>query len=134
MKLLLATIVRNKQGQAVPTEQTLHADPLRIGRGADCKLYLPDPRVALHHATMGLSDDGKCFIESAAGSVKVDGGFERSVRLKPGQIVIVGPFELTVLPTPETNKRFASPSWSTVTPRVTRPVPPVSTTTASVRG
>ena len=100
MKLLLAHITRNRQGDAVPTEQTLQADPLRIGRGADCKLHLPDPRVALHHASMGLSDDGKCFVEAAAGAVKVDGRFERSMRLKPGQKITVGPFEIIVLPTP----------------------------------
>lgn len=100
MKLLLAHITRNRQGDAVPTEQTLQADPLRIGRGADCKLHLPDPRVALHHASMGLSDDGKCFVEAAAGTVKVDGRFERSMRLKPGQKITIGPFEIIVLPTP----------------------------------
>lgn len=100
MKLLLAQVTRNRQGLAVHTEQTVQADPLRIGRGADCKLHLLDPRVALHHATMGLSDDGSSFIEAAAGTVKVNGRFERSMRLKAGQKISVGPFEIIVLPTP----------------------------------
>lgn len=100
MKLQLSQLTRNRQGQPVQTEQTLHADPLRIGRGADCKLHLPDPRVKLHHATIGMSIDGNCFVEAATGTIKVDGRFERSMRIKPGQKISVGPFEIVVLPTP----------------------------------
>ena len=100
MKLTVTQLTRNRQGQPVLSEQTLQSDPLRIGRGADCKLHLPDPRVSLHHATMGLSDDGTCFIEAAAGSIKIDGRFERSMRLRAGQKIRVGPFEMIILPTP----------------------------------
>ena len=100
MKLTVTQLTRNRQGQTVPSEQILQSDPLRIGRGADCKLHLPDPRVSLHHATMGLSDDGTGFIEAAAGSVKINGRFERSMRLRAGQKIRVGPFEMIILPTP----------------------------------
>lgn len=100
MKLLLTQLTRNRQGLAVMTQQTIQSDPLRIGRGADCKLHLPDPRIALHHANLGLSDDGNCFIEAAAGTIKIDGHFERAMRLKAGQKIRIGPFEIMVLPTP----------------------------------
>ena len=103
MKIRLTQLTRNRQGQAVLTEQTLQSDPFRIGRGADCKLHLPDPRIALHHATIGLSDDANGFIEAAAGTIKIDGHFERFMRLKTGQKIRIGPFEIVVLPTPSSH-------------------------------
>ena len=102
MKLRLVQITRNRQGQAARAEQTLDIDALRVGRGSDCKLHLPDPRVALHHATIGHAGDGEgeCFIEAAAGAIRINGKFERAARLKSGQRINVGPFELMVLDTP----------------------------------
>ena len=100
MKLLLVQITRNRQGQAARAAQPLDIDVLRVGRGTDCKLHLADPRVALHHATIGRSGDGECFIEAEAGGIQINGQFERAARLKPGQRIKVGPFELVVMDKP----------------------------------
>lgn len=99
MKLLLVQITRNRQGQAARAEQILDIDTLRIGRGTDCKLHLSDPRVALHHATIGRAGDGEFFIEAAAGAIRINGQFERAARLKLGQHIALGPFEIVVLDT-----------------------------------
>ncbi len=101
MKLLLVQITRNRQGQAARAEQTLEIDVLRVGRGSDCKLHLADPRVALHHATIGRASDGVGFVEAATGTIKINGQFERVARLRPGQAISVGPFELIVQEPPE---------------------------------
>ncbi len=101
MKLLLVQITRNRQGQAARAEQTLEIDVLRIGRGSDCKLHLADPRVALHHATIGRAGDGVCFIEAGTGTLKINGQFERAARLRPSQAISIGPFELIVQEPPE---------------------------------
>jgi pSer/pThr/pTyr-binding forkhead associated (FHA) protein len=57
MKLLLIQVTRNKQGQPSRAQQSLTADNVRVGRGSDCKLFLADPRVSLHHALIGRADD-----------------------------------------------------------------------------
>lgn len=98
MKILLITQTRNKKGQAARTEQPLLTDILRIGRGTDCKLYLPDPRVALHHAVVRAAADGTCFIEAETGAVSIDGSFERAGKMRVNQRILVGPYELIVLP------------------------------------
>ena len=98
MKTRLATITRNKKGQPVSTEQTVVAETLRIGRGADCKLHLSDPRIALFHAEIICGVDGISYIEARGGVVSVDGSFERAAKLKAGQRMLVGPFEVIVLP------------------------------------
>lgn len=97
MKLLLVTQTRNKKGQLSRAEQVLTADVFRIGRGTDCKLFLPDPRVALHHAVIRRGEDGAVYIEADAGAINVSGGFERSARLRPDQRILVGPYEFFVL-------------------------------------
>ncbi|MEO8384855.1 MAG: FHA domain-containing protein, partial [Betaproteobacteria bacterium] len=98
MKIKLATITRNKKGQPASTEQTVVAETLRIGRGADCKLHLPDPRIALLHAEVICGVDGVSFIEARGGVVSVDGGFQTAATLKAGQKLHIGPFEIIVLP------------------------------------
>ena len=98
MKTKLATITRNKKGLPISTEQTVAAETLRIGRGADCKLHLADPRIALFHAEIICGVDGISYIESRGGVVSVDGRLERATTLKPGQRILAGPFELIVLP------------------------------------
>ena len=98
MKILLISQTRNKKGQAARTEQPLVVDALRIGRGTDCKLFLPDPRVALHHAQIRSAEDGASYIEAEAGAINVDGSFERAGKLRPGQRILIGPYELMILP------------------------------------
>ncbi len=106
MKTKLATITRNKKGQPASTEQTVVAETLRIGRGADCKLHLSDPRIALFHAEVICGVDGVSYIEARGGVVSVDGSFESAATLKAGQRILVGPFELIVLP-PQTDVDLA---------------------------
>ena len=98
MKTKLATITRNKKGQPTSTEQTVASESLHVGRGADCKLHLADPRIALFHAEILCGEDGISYIEARSGVVSVDGSFETAARLKSGQKIHVGPFELIVLP------------------------------------
>ena len=98
MKLLLVTLTRTKKGNVARTEQALVVDALRIGRGTDCKLFLPDPRVALHHAQIRHGTDGSNYIEADAGSISVDGSLNRAGKLRAGQRILIGPYELIVLP------------------------------------
>ncbi len=97
MKLLLARLTRTKTGQVARTEEIIDADAILIGRGTDCKLHLPDPRVALHHATIRKGTAGKCTIETEGSILTVDGDVERAAVLKPDQRIHLGPYLIEVL-------------------------------------
>jgi predicted CXXCH cytochrome family protein len=121
MKLLLVQLTRNKQGQVMRAQQTLVVDQLRIGRGTDCKLFLGDPRVALHHALIGtggtiIDTRSTCFIQSDGGVVTVDGSYERAAKLKAGQRIGIGPFELIVLEREAGSDVDLALSWELIDP------------------
>lgn len=103
MKLLLVTQTRNKKGQVARTEQVIEALSFKLGRGAECAIHLPDPRIALDHATIGPGDDGSMYIEADDGAVSVDGSFERRTKLRNGQRILVGPYEIFVFEAPKPN-------------------------------
>jgi predicted CXXCH cytochrome family protein len=97
MKLLLARLTRNKQGQVARTEETIEADSIMIGRGTDAKLHLPDPRVALQHASIHMSPSGKVSIDAEGGTMVIDGTFERASLLRTGQKIQIGPYAIEVI-------------------------------------
>jgi predicted CXXCH cytochrome family protein len=97
MKLLLARLTRNKQGQIARTEETIEADAITVGRGADAKLHLPDPRVALQHATFRKSSNGKVSVDSEGATLVVDGTFTNASILRPGQKIQLGPYTIEVI-------------------------------------
>lgn len=101
MKLLLVTQTRNKKGQLARSEQTVESQTLKLGRGSDCQIHLPDPRIALNHAVIGPGDDRAVYIEALDGAFSVDGSFERRSKLRNGQRILVGPYEIFVFSAPE---------------------------------
>jgi len=100
MKLLLTRITRSKSGQVARVDEILEADNILIGRGTDCKLYLPDPRVALRHATIRSEAAGKCSIEAEGGAIIIDGSVESAALLKAAQCIRVGPYQIDIVETP----------------------------------
>lgn len=102
MKLLLTRLVRNKTGQVSRTDQTITADTIVFGRGSDCKLHLPDPRVALHHASICIGAAGGVVVEAMDGALTINGNPETSAKLKLAQRIKLGPYAIEVLePPPE---------------------------------
>ena len=92
----LVTVTRNRAGKAQRDARTVSAEPLRIGRGADCAIHLPDPRVSLHHAALRRGDDGAIYLEAEGATLNVGGRFEQRLRLQPGQGVMIGPYRFDV--------------------------------------
>ena len=68
---------------------------LSLGRAASCKIYLPDPRVRLEHATIRRSEDGSLYLD-AAGPVFVNQRAETTVRLALGQKITIGPYDFVI--------------------------------------
>jgi predicted CXXCH cytochrome family protein len=96
MKLHLTRISRNAAGRVSRTEETLQADTILIGRGSDCRLHLPDPRVALNHARLQLGAGGKFTIEAVDGTLVIDDLIQGAALLKATQRIMIGPYALEV--------------------------------------
>ncbi|PZO09845.1 MAG: hypothetical protein DCF27_04350 [Lysobacteraceae bacterium] len=92
----LVTVTRNRAGKAQRDARTVSGEPLRIGRGAECAIHLPDPRVSLHHAAVRRGDDGQLYLEAERHTLKAGGRFEQRLRLQPGQVVMIGPYRFEV--------------------------------------
>ncbi|MEO7937865.1 MAG: cytochrome c3 family protein [Burkholderiaceae bacterium] len=83
------TQVGARVGRAVSGEM------LSLGRAAACKIFLPDPRVRLEHATIRRAEDGALYLE-ATGPVAINQRAQTSVRLAVGQKITIGPYDFIV--------------------------------------
>ena len=100
MKLLIVTRTHKDGGRVSQTKKTIVADWVRIGRNASCEIHLPDPRIALEQG-MIVNRDGPVYIAGEAGSQDITRKAVRSVRLKPGEPIDIGPYRLEGLAPPE---------------------------------
>ena len=103
MKLLLITQTRSRAGKPLQAKREIEGDWLRVGRAASCEIHLPDPRVALNQGLLSFRDglvysEGDAAIVSHAQTTRKA---VRSVRLKPGNTVNVGPYRFTGVQAPE---------------------------------
>jgi predicted CXXCH cytochrome family protein len=96
MKILVIT----RTGQRAQVKKTLTTDWLRVGRDASCEIHLPDPRIALQQG-MIVNRDGLVYLEGEGGSYNITRKSVRSVRLKPGEPVDVGPYRMEAQTPPE---------------------------------
>jgi hypothetical protein len=92
----LVQVTRNRAGKAQREARTVSGEPLRIGRGAECEIHLPDPRVSLHHAAVRRGDDGQFYLEAEGSALNAGGRFEQRLRLQPGLAVTLGPYRFEV--------------------------------------
>lgn len=74
MTFLLRTITHRAGGGEIVREARLDTNDLRIGRGNDCDVQVPDLAVMLHHARLHRGADGSLEIEALASTgLEVDG-------------------------------------------------------------
>lgn len=97
---LLIKITQNSRGLPVRSYRTLAAEELTFGRGAECTIHLPDPRIAMHHAVIKRRDDGELHLIALNGELEIDSASRQNIELTQGTQVMVGPYQLTVEPTP----------------------------------
>jgi len=100
MRILVITVTRNRKGQTLRSERAVEGELIRLGRGTQCEIHLPDPRVSLYHAAIYRQGES-IFIQAPEAELAVDGGAEREARLVPRVHVALGPYDLTVEPPPE---------------------------------
>ena len=94
IRSVLVQITRNRHGQPIRTERKISGDILRIGRGAECPIHLPDHSVKLHHAVIRDTEAGTYYIEGEGTVISVNGAFRLAAELTPGTRVSIGPYEL----------------------------------------
>lgn len=95
MDMLLIQVGVNALGQPQRDQRRVSGSPIRIGRGTDCDLQLPDPRVAQAHAELS-ADAGGVSICAREGAVIVNGRAVTAARLAVGDRVELGPYRLDV--------------------------------------
>lgn len=100
IQCLLIKISHNARGLPVRSYHTLSGDELTLGRSAECRIHLPDPRVAMHHAVIKRMDDGQLHVVAVNGELDVDGALQQNVALNHDVRVLVGPYQLSVEPAP----------------------------------
>ena len=76
-------------------DRAVAGETLGLGRAASCRIYLPDPRVRLEHASIGRAEDGYLHLE-AAGPVFVNERPRTNARLSVGQKITIGPYDFVV--------------------------------------
>ena len=85
----------NRRGKPQRDARRFAGPSLQVGRGTQCQIHLPDPRVALQHARITVSEAG-ATIDAEPGRLVVNGRAVDGVRLNAGDRVEVGPYVLEV--------------------------------------
>ena len=100
MKLLVVYNAARPGGRTSTTRKTVNADWVRVGRNASCEIHLPDPRIALEQG-MIVNREGLVYLEGEGGTQDITRKSVRSLRMKAGEPIDIGPYRMELLPTPE---------------------------------
>lgn len=100
MEIQVTNVTVNQRGQAQRDQRRIAGPVFNIGRGTQCQIHLPDPRVALSHARLTVTDEG-VVIEADPGRIQINGQAMQSARLAVGDRIEAGPYLLQVEAAPE---------------------------------
>src|SRR6185295_2764323 len=95
MDIQVTYVTVNRRGQPQRDQQRVAGPTIIIGRGTQCQIHLPDPRIALQHAQIAVSETG-AMISAEPGRIQVNGRAVEGARLAVGDEVEVGPYLLEV--------------------------------------
>ena len=95
MDVQVTYISVNRRGLQQRDQQRLAGPSISIGRGAQCQIHLPDPRIALLHAQIIVSESG-ATLNAEPQSVQVNGREMDGARLAVGDRIEAGPYLLEV--------------------------------------
>ena len=95
MEILVTFVSVNARGQAQRDQRRLAGPQLSVGRGTQCQIHLPDPRVALSSTEITVTEQGAA-IRSEPGSIQVNGRPVDGTLLAVGDRVEIGPYLLEV--------------------------------------
>ena len=96
MRLSLITVTRSRKGLPVRAARTIEGESFELGRATSCPIYLPDPRVALLHATIFVDRGAIRLATVGTATMMVNGRPDAEATLAPGVHVEIGPYALDV--------------------------------------
>ncbi len=95
MDIQVTYISVNPRGLQQRDQQRVAGPSINIGRGTQCQIHLPDPRIALQHAHITVSESG-ATVEAEPGRIQVNGRAVDGAKLAVGDRIEVGPYLLEV--------------------------------------
>lgn len=100
MEILVTFVSVNARGQTQRDQRRIAGPQLNMGRGTQCQIHLPDPRVGLSSTQINLSEQGAA-IRSDPGTMQVNGRPVVGAMLLEGDRIELGPYLLDVSAPPE---------------------------------
>ncbi len=98
MKTLIKHKLRKtRSGGYAERDEHIDASVLRFGRGAECEVHMPDPRIKLHHAEIAIQAHGPVLECGPNVDAMVNGEPQLITSLKAGDKVTLGPYDLIIL-------------------------------------
>ena len=97
MKIRLVHVRRRKSGRVARREETHEDSRLTVGRGTDNVLDLAGLDVSLRHAVFFQAPDGVHVETLGTGRVLLNGGACTASRVRPGDVVRIGAWELRLV-------------------------------------
>lgn len=95
MDIRVVFVTVNRRGLQQRDQHRVTGPSIDIGRGTQCQLHLPDPRVALRHAHITVAETG-ATLEAASGRVEVNGHEVGGAKLAIGDRIELGPYLIEV--------------------------------------
>jgi predicted CXXCH cytochrome family protein len=96
LKFLSKFITRKRRGGEAVKKQFFETDIIAIGRGSNCDINLPDPRVQLEHARI-TNRAGGWYVERLGSAViAVNEKDIQSVKINIGDVIRVGPYTVSI--------------------------------------
>jgi hypothetical protein len=101
MSALVRFLTRKRAGGLARRDVAVAGDRIAFGRAADNDAHLNDPRAALYQAAIEARPNG-VFVESRGGAeITLRGGLIEQAWIKPGDVLGLGPYDVTVIDPPE---------------------------------
>ncbi|MEG1397536.1 MAG: FHA domain-containing protein [Raoultibacter sp.] len=86
-------MLRVVHGPQIETIFNLGEDPLTIGRSPECDIFLNDMTVSRQHATVSLTAEGYCIVDTNSfNGIWINNKSVNDALLKEGDIVQIGAF------------------------------------------
>ena len=95
MDIQISYVSVNRRGQPQRDQRRIEGPSINLGRGSQCQIHLPDPRIALQHAHISVSEDG-ATLDAEPGRIQVNGRPVERARLVVGDRIEAGPYVLEV--------------------------------------
>lgn len=100
MEILLTYVTTNPRGQPQRDQRRVSGPVVAIGRGTQCQIQLPDPRVAIAHARITVTEQGDTSIQADSGSLEINDQNLQGAPLRVGDRISIGPYSFQVDPPP----------------------------------